>query len=107
MRQRREKIGPRWSVPAGPKGSCGIQHRVKDKKKIGVVAYSGYKGEEAPRSFLLEEVKVNIVSVIRAWVEESLDDKRRKRFFKVKGSDGFIYTLYYDEAHAEWFLAGK
>lgn len=56
---------------------------------------------------MLGDVKVDVVSVIRSWVEESLDDKRRKRFFKVEGSDGFIHTLYYDEAHAEWFLTGK
>ncbi len=70
-------------------------------------AYSGYKGEEVPRSFLLHEVKVDVVSVIRSWIEESLHDKGRRRFFKVRGSDGFTYTLYYDEMKSEWFLAEK
>jgi hypothetical protein len=50
---------------------------------------------------------VDVVSVIRSWMEEPLVDKTRKRFFKVKGDDGFIYTLYYDEVKSEWFLAGE
>ncbi len=56
---------------------------------------------------MLGDVKVNVVSVIRPWVEESLQDKGRRRFFKVRGGDGFAYTLYFDEVQAEWFLAGK
>jgi len=39
------------------------------------------------------------------WTEESLQDRGRRRFFKVRGGDGFTYTLYYDEGRSEWFLA--
>lgn len=56
---------------------------------------------------MLGDVKVNVVSVIRPWVEESLQDKGRKRFFRVKGDDGFIYTLYYDEMKSRWYLVGE
>ena len=77
----------------------------KDKKKIGVVAYSGHKGEEAPRSFFIEGAKVEVVSITGAWIEESPDDRGRRRFFRIKGSDGFIHTLYYDEVRSGWFLA--
>jgi hypothetical protein len=80
---------------------------VKERIKIGVVAYCGYKAEEAPRSFLLGDVRVDVVSIIRSWTEESVHERGRRRFFKVKGSDGFIYTLYYDEMKSEWFLAGE
>ena len=74
-------------------------------RKIRVIAYSGYKGEESPRSFSLDEVKVEIASIIRSWVEEPMQGRGRRRFFKVRGGDGFTYTLYYDEARSEWFLA--
>ena len=38
------------------------------------------------------------------WIEESLEDKVRKRFFKVKGIDGYEYKIYYDEEIKGWFL---
>ncbi|MFI5294041.1 MAG: hypothetical protein ACHQ0Y_03350 [Thermodesulfovibrionales bacterium] len=56
---------------------------------------------------MLGDVKVDVVSVIRSWIEESLQDKGRRRFFKVRGGDGVTYTLYLDEVQAEWFLAGE
>ncbi len=56
---------------------------------------------------MLGDLEVEIVSVIKSWTEESLHDRRRKRYFKVKGSDGFTYTLYYDESNSAWFLAGE
>jgi len=37
------------------------------------------------------------------WTEEGVKDRRRNRLFKVKGSDGLIYTIYYDEKFMEWF----
>ena len=76
-------------------------------RKIRVIAYSGYKGEESPRSFSLDEVKVEVASIIRSWVEEPMQGRGRRRFFKVRGGDGFTYTLYYDEVRSEWFLAGE
>ncbi len=56
---------------------------------------------------MLGDIKVDVVSVIRSWIEESPGDEARKRFFKVKGSDGFIYSLYSDETKKEWFLEGQ
>ncbi len=51
-------------------------------------------------------VRVEVVSVMRSWIEEELEDRGRKRFFKIRGNDGFLYTLYYDEKKLEWFLQG-
>jgi hypothetical protein len=74
-------------------------------RKIDVVCYAGYKAEERPRSFLLEGARVEVASIVREWVEEGPGDRKRKRFFKVRGSDGFMYALYYDEGVSAWFLA--
>jgi len=80
---------------------------VTEGRRIRVTAYSGYKGEESPRSFFIEQVKVDVVSLMETWTEEPLQDRGRRRFFRVRGGDGFTYTLYYDEVRSEWFLAGE
>jgi len=71
---------------------------------IGVITYSGYRGEETPRSFIFEGKKIEVSEIIRMWIEEGIKDRVRKRFFKVKGIDGFEYEIYYDEKVKEWFL---
>jgi len=73
-------------------------------KKIKVIAYSGHKGEESPRAFFIDGEKIEIVEVLKMWIEERLENKGRKRFFKVKGSDGHTHTLFYDEEASDWFL---
>jgi len=41
------------------------------------------------------------------WIEERLEDKTRRRFFEVKGSDGYRYKIYYDEKVKDWFLVKR
>ena len=41
------------------------------------------------------------------WIEERLEDKIRRRFFEVKGSDGYRYKIYYDEKVKDWFLVKR
>jgi hypothetical protein len=76
-------------------------------KKINVIAYSGYRGEERPRIFTLHDEEIEIVEILSRWIEEDIKNKTRKRFFKVKGLDGYRYNIYYDEKTKEWFLAVK
>jgi hypothetical protein len=73
-------------------------------ERIEVDAYSGYQGEETPRSFIFQDKQIKISEILSMWIEESLEDKLRKRFFKVKGIDGYGYKIYYDEEVKEWFL---
>lgn len=72
-------------------------------KKIDVHAYAGYRGEEEPRSFLLDKERIEVKEILSLWIEED-EEGSRKRFFKVKGSDGFQYMLSYNEDTHEWFL---
>ncbi|MBE0425852.1 MAG: hypothetical protein IBX72_04290 [Nitrospirae bacterium] len=74
-------------------------------EKIIVISYSGYKGEERPKTFILYGDEINVIEIIDMWIKEDLRDKGRKRFFKVVGSDGYIYRIYFDENNGEWFLA--
>ncbi len=72
-------------------------------RKIEVKAYSGYRGEESPRSFLVDGEEIDILAVADMWVEEGTEKRERKRYFKVKGSDGNVHTIYYDQELMEWF----
>lgn len=77
-----------------------------EDRLIEVIAYSGYKAEESPRFFYLEQEKIEVLRILRMWVEEGIEDRRRKRFFRVRASDGYTHTLYYDEGARRWFLSG-
>jgi len=72
-------------------------------KRIDVVTYSGYRGEETPRSILIHHEKIEVVAILNRWIGEGIEDKVRKRFFKLKGSDGKTHKIYYDEKETEWF----
>lgn len=75
-----------------------------DPVKIEVIPYSGYKGGERPRSFTLVGRTVEAREIVKTWIEEERDGRRRRRFFTIKGSDGKVYTLYYDETAEGWYL---
>jgi len=72
-------------------------------QRIEVIAYSGYRGEETPKTMILGNTKIEVVEILNRWVEEGLEDRARKRVFKVKGSDGGLYQIYHDEEVMGWF----
>jgi len=76
-------------------------------ERIEVVAYSGYRDEEWPRSFMIQGEKVEVAAILRMWNEEHVKDKTRKRVFQVRGSDGYEYKIYYDEKMKQWLLSKK
>jgi hypothetical protein len=71
--------------------------------RIDVITYSGYRGEETPRSILIHDERIEVVAILNMWIEEGIEDRARKRFFKVKGTDGKTHKIYYDEKEMEWF----
>jgi hypothetical protein len=73
------------------------------EEQIKVTAYSGYRGEETPREIILHGSKVEVVEILNAWIEEGSEYKSIKRFFEVKGNDGSIHKIHYDEDKKEWF----
>ncbi len=72
-------------------------------EKISVSSYSGYRGDESPRAFSIRGERIEVIEIMKMWLEEDRETKKRKRFFTVKGSDGFIHKIFYDEETAEWF----
>jgi hypothetical protein len=72
-------------------------------RKIRVIAYSGYQGDERPLSFFIDGEKINVAEILDMWIEEGLSDKVRKRFFIVKADDQKRYRIYCDKKTLHWF----
>ncbi len=60
-----------------------------------------------PRAFILHDEEIGITKVLDMWIEEGLNHRIRKRFFKVRGSDGLTYEIYMDEETDVWYRLEK
>ena len=65
---------------------------------VYVDAYAGYKPNERPRQFVLDEDIYEIAAVLDQWYEPSAI------YFKVQSTEGKTYLLRYDERADEWTL---
>jgi uncharacterized protein YifE (UPF0438 family) len=72
-------------------------------QQIDIGSYAGYQGEESPRVFFAHGEKITVLKILRMWIEEGEPNRKRKRFFVVQGSDGFVHTLYCDLESGVWF----
>lgn len=63
---------------------------------VHVECYTGYKGEQTPRAFIVGDRKVEILEILDQWFAPD------HRYFKVKGHDGGLYILRHDVASTEW-----
>lgn len=66
--------------------------------KITVQAYSGFKANERPCSFVLDTHTYQVQEVLDQWYGPA------SVYFKVRASDGNFYILKYDPAADEWSL---
>ena len=58
------------------------------EEKIEVIAYSGYRGEETPRTILFRLKRIEVIEILKQWIGERSNDRKIRRFYQVKGSDG-------------------
>ena len=65
---------------------------------IHVDAYSGYKANERPCQFTLDEEIYEVDAVLDQWYEPTAT------YFKVQAVTGETYLLRYDEETDEWTL---
>src|SRR5688572_22382647 len=65
---------------------------------IYVDAYSGFKANERPRQFVLDEHIYEIATVLDQWYEPEA------MYFKVQSTEGKTYLLQYNEGADEWTL---
>jgi hypothetical protein len=66
--------------------------------KIEVAAYSGYKANERPLYFVLDQKKLAVVDVVDRWYGEEHD------YFKVLADDGKVYLIRWHRLQDLWFL---
>ena len=66
--------------------------------RIYVDAYSGYRGNERPRQFSLDDDVFEIADVEDRWYDPNAE------YFKVRTADGKTYLLRCDTQTAEWTL---
>jgi hypothetical protein len=77
---------------------------VKVAIPIEVSSYAGYKEEEIPRFIKFGEEVIEVKEIKDRWYEEDKNSYLRKRFFKIKGTDQMIYTIFYNENNDTWYL---
>ena len=65
---------------------------------IRVDAYSGFKANERPRYFTVDEDLYEIAAVLDQWYQPYAT------YFKVRTVEGKTYLLLYDEETDEWVL---
>jgi len=72
----------------------------KDSKyiKIEVAAYSGYKANERPLYFVVDQQKYQVAKVLDRWGGQDHD------YFKVLADDGRVYTLKWHRYLDVWFI---
>jgi hypothetical protein len=89
---------------SGERNSCdGAEEPFMRTERIDVISYSGRKGDERPETFILRGLRIDVLEISSRWIEEGLKDRVRKRYFRVKGSDGNTHRIYYDEDKGEWY----
>ena len=66
--------------------------------QVHVETHSGYGGVEVPRRFRLDGREIEATETLDQW--SGCND----RYFKVRGADGSLYILRFDELQAEWEL---
>jgi hypothetical protein len=66
--------------------------------RIQVSCYSGYRGEEMPRQFVLWDQKREVVEIVDCWLAPS------HRYFKIKADDSATYIIRHDCESLEWEL---
>jgi hypothetical protein len=64
--------------------------------KIAVECYAGYRANETPRRFRLDEQLIDVVRVIDRWTTPDY------RYFRVEGGDGGVYVLRVGIGASDW-----
>jgi hypothetical protein len=67
-------------------------------QKIEVVAYSGYKANERPLYFVMDNRRLEVTDIIDRWYGEEHD------YFKVLAEDGRVYLLKWQRIADIWFV---
>jgi hypothetical protein len=53
-----------------PAGIISKPFKAMPEERIRVIAYSGYRGEETPKTFFLHGKQIEVVEILSRWIEE-------------------------------------
>jgi hypothetical protein len=84
---------PAWRAKRSVKMSEGT-----DVFRIHVECYAGNRGDETPRVLVIGGRRIGVVEVVDRWLAPA------HRYFKVRGNDGGVYIVRYDNAADRWEL---
>jgi len=73
-------------------------------KKIAVHEYPGVSENDCPRKFDLDGQTIEVEEAIENWWERE-GSRNQRHYFKVKGDDEQIYTLFYDTNRKDWYCS--
>ena len=65
---------------------------------VAVECYAGHRGEETPRTLILDDRRIDVAEVVDAWLAPDY------RYFKLRGDDGNTYLVRHDERSTTWEL---
>ena len=69
-----------------------------DGMDIRVDCYAGYRGEETPYRFWMENRSIEVLKVLDRWLAPD------HRYFKLMGNDNSLYILRHDTINWKWEL---
>ena len=65
---------------------------------LRVECHSGYRADERPEAFWLQERRIAVREILDRWLGED------HAYFKVTGEDGVLYILRRDDRNDQWEL---
>jgi hypothetical protein len=63
---------------------------------VRVECYAGYRADESPRRFFIGRREIEVLEIIDRWLDPA------HSHFKVRGNDGGIYILRYEQGTDSW-----
>ena len=73
--------------------------------RIQVECYAGYRSEESPRSFSLNDRRYEIEEIVDRWYQGSRDPAVPAcDYFKVRAAGGILFILRMDRESFSWYL---
>jgi hypothetical protein len=79
-----------------PDQAAGPGYHEEDNTAVRVECYAGYRAEESPRRFFIGKREIEVIEIIDRWLDPA------HSHFKVRGDDGGIYILRYDQDSGSW-----
>ena len=81
-----------------PEQPAESTRQLAEAADVRVQCYAGYHAEESPRRFFIGKRAIEVVEIIDRWLDPD------HSHFKVRGDDGGIYILRYEQGSDSWAM---